>query len=225
MSEFDRAKEYFKKLKIIEEFVDGNTEVAKKILDGTIKDIIVIKGRFKNSDDTRFGLFMIYINKLHLNVLKTVNVISELPSLYRYKPLVGVFDFQRIIDSELKLDSHCEDKTQFFSNVMERFLSSKNIEDIIAWIEGNLIIEITNFFTQVIEDMLSLEGLSLLIDFENISSVQFFEKSGIDAHALHMEKTKGAEKDGAKKDNENIDNVLDVDDLENTEDVKSDDDM
>jgi len=180
----DDLKEYFKKLKMIEDFVDGDVDIAKMILDGVIKDITVIKGRFKNRDDSYFGLFAIYINKLQFKVLKTSKIISELPSIYRYKPNEPSFEFQRIIDKELAEGSHDKEKTQFFSNVIDRFVTSKNIENIINWIDGNLITDITNFFADLIADMLSLEAPIVLIDFENISSVQFFEKSDMDIHVL-----------------------------------------
>ena len=188
MQQLDQVKEYFRKLKMVEEFVDGNTEIAKMILDGVIKDIIVIKGRFKNNDDNCYGLFMIFINKLHPGVIRTSNIISKLPSLYRHKPLEPSFEFQRLIDKELAHGTHDKEKTQFFSNVIDRFVSNKNVKDIIVWIDGNLILDITNFFTNLVTDMLSIEEPTVLIDFENISSVQFLEKSGLDIHALQPEK-------------------------------------
>ena len=215
MDNFDRAKEYFKKLKLVEEFVDGNTKIAKMILDGTIKDIIVIKGRFKSNIDRFkseendwFGLFTIYINKLHPEVLKTSNIVCRLPSLYRYKPMVPFFDFQHSIEVELAHDSHDREKVKFFENVLDRFVSGQSINDIITWVDKNLIVDITDFFNKIVADMLDIEEPTILLDFENVSSADLFEKSGMDVNSFHRGRIKNDnddnQKDNVKEENNDI---------------------
>ena len=218
MNEFAVAKEYFKKLKVIEDFVDGNTKIAKMILDGTIKDIIVIKGRFKDKEDTCFGLFAIYINKLNLEILKTSNIIAEFPSLYRYKPLVSPFEFQYMIDKELKNNTYNQEKTTLFSNILKRFISGKSIEDLIVWIESNKIVEITDFFVNTIMDMLALEEPTVLVDFESVSSAKFLEKDGINIHdkQSYIDENIGIEI------TDDIKPILNIEDDENSESESDD---
>ena len=227
MNEFTRAKEYFKRLKLLEKFVDGNTKVAKMILDGTIKDLIVIKGRFKSNEDDCFGLFTIYINKLHPGILKTSCIISNLPSLYRYKPLVDPFEFQYVIDKELANKSHNEEKTALFSNIIDRFVSEKAIKDLIYWIENNFIVEITNFFTNTIIDMSALEEPTVLIDFENVSSVEFLEKGEIDIHSAHYEQVKETEttEDTEETEEPVIENAVNTEDVGETKNIETTNDI
>ena len=215
MDGFDRAKVYFKKLKRIEDFVGGDAKVAKMILDGVIKDLIIIKGRYKDreetsferykdTEETNFGLFTIYINKLHPEVLKISNIVSQLPSLYNYKPLREAFEFQFIIDRELDEGMYDLKMTKLFSTTMKKAITTKVISDLIFWIENNLIAEITDYFTKIIADMLSAEGVAVLIDFENISSAAFFDKSKSDIKIeQHPEDAETTENTEAAKDTQN----------------------
>ncbi len=180
MTDIDKAKEYFRKLKVLEKHCDGNTRMAKMILDGDLKDVVVLKGRFKDIDDETYGLITVFINKILPEITHTEAVVSHLASIYQRKPLEYWLDFYKSIIREKQEAEYNEGTTTQLSNALKRFVEIKGLPKILEWIEKNQIKELTDLFREIIHSILSIDDSTLLIDFELTSSIELYEKTSLD---------------------------------------------
>jgi len=179
MNRNDGAREYFEKLKIVEKFCSGDTETAKKILKGEFTDIIVLKGRFKDGDEENFGLFLVFISRISRAVVASRSVISHTASVFHHKP----FDKWKIFLSKLEKEiSEAEvdnGKMQMLDGVLERLSELKFFNNIYEWVDTNDIMNLTDKFQRIVNNVLDIEDSHVVLDFENITSLMLYEEKGI----------------------------------------------
>jgi len=172
----DGTKEYFEKLKMAEEFANGDINLAKQILNGTFNDIIILKGRFKNKEETSFGLFEIFLNKINLSFIKSYELISSVSSVYRHKPFDSWLLFHKNIEKESENITIDLEKTILLNQLTKRFLFEETIKTIIEQIEKNEVQKITNTIEQIIDKIPGIGKLNSIIDYEEITSIVLHEK-------------------------------------------------
>ncbi len=179
MEDLDNARYYFKKLKLAEELCNGDTETAKRLLQGEFHDVLIIKGRFKDSESTRYGLFLVVLSKLTVSILGNYSIISEYASVYQTTPLAPWRTFLDAIQREKGEIEYDEEMSSQFNNALKRFLEIKKIDQIIRWIDANAIRELTDTFTTICNDLFQIDDIEVVIDFEPGTSVDVFESLGI----------------------------------------------
>ena len=179
MEEVDGAREYFKRLKIVEDFCNGDVETAKKIMRRELSDAIIIKGRLKNDDNSMYGLYWVAINKISAAVSAVGGLIAPFASVHRHNPLLQWKEFFDQIEREKGEIAYKEDLTVQLNNALKRFVEVKGVKTIITWVEENQIKELTDTFHKIISDVLKMDDLETLIDFESITSLDLFEETGI----------------------------------------------
>lgn len=179
MNRNDGAREYFEKLKIVEKFCSGDIETAKKILKGEYTDIIVLKGRFKDGEEENFGLFLLFISRITRSVVASRSVISRTASVFHHKP----FDKWKIFLSKLEKEiSEAEvdsGKMQILDGVLERLNELRFFNNIYEWVDGNDIMNLTDKFQKIVNNVLDIEDSHVVLDFENITSLMLYEEKGI----------------------------------------------
>jgi hypothetical protein len=179
MDRNDGAREYFEKLKIVEKFCSGDTETAKKILKGEYADIIVLKGRFKDGLEENFGLFLVFISRITRAVVASRSVISHTASVFHHKP----FDKWKIFLSKLEKEISEADidngKMQILDSVLERLSELKFFGSIFDWVETNDIMNLTDKFQKIVNNVLDIEDAHVVLDIENITSLILYEEKGI----------------------------------------------
>ena len=100
----DGTNEYFDKLKLAEDFCKGDMDQAKKLLSGELQDIIVVKARFKREDDSYYGLFMLFIDKSTLKIVKSFSIATNIASVFLIKPFVTWKEFALKMQKEEEID-------------------------------------------------------------------------------------------------------------------------
>ena len=179
MEELDSARIYFKKLKLAEELCNGDTVTAKRILQGEFQDVQIIKGRFKDAESTRYGLFLVILNKQTAGITGNYSIIAEYASVYQTKPLTPWKAFLDAIEREKGEIEYDEEISSQFNNALKRFLEIKKIEQVINWVETNAIVELTDTFTEICNDVFQVDDIKVVIDFEAATSVDVFESLGV----------------------------------------------
>ena len=179
MKNKDGAKAYFEKLSLVEKFCKGDTETAKKILKGEFNDIIVIKCRFKDEHDKNFGLFLIFISRIHQTIIKSLSVISTNASVYRVKPFDEWRTFYSKLEKEIDDADTEPENIEVLNAVLDRINELKFYKSIFRWIEDNDIQSLTEKFEKVIDKVLESKNSKATLDFEYLTSIELFEERGI----------------------------------------------
>ena len=179
MNREDGARQYFEKLKIVEKFCSGDTETAKKILKGEYADIVVIKGRFKDDDEENFGLFIVMISRITNAVVLAKSVVSHTASVFHHKPFDSWKAFLAKLDKEISEADIDTEKMQTINGVLERLSELRFFPNMFEWIETNDIMNLTDKFQKIINNVLDIEDSRVVLDFENITSLILYEEKGI----------------------------------------------
>jgi hypothetical protein len=179
MNRDDGARQYFEKLKIIEKYCSGDTETAKKILKGELTDIVVIKGRFKDDDDENFGLFIVMISRITHAVVLARSVVSHTASVFHHKPFDTWKAFFAKLEKEISEADIDTEKMQTINGVLERLSELRFFTSIFEWIDTNDIMNLTEKFQKIINNVLDIEDSRVVLDFENTTSLILYEEKGI----------------------------------------------
>ncbi len=179
MNRDDGARQYFEKLKIVEKFCAGDTETAKKILKGEFTDIVVLKGRFKDDDDENFGLFIVMISRISHAVVMAKSVVSHTASVFHHKPFDAWKAFFAKLEKEISEAEIDTEKMQTINGVLERLGELRFFQSIFEWVDTNDIMNLTDKFQKIINNVLDTEDCRVVLDFENITSLILYEERGI----------------------------------------------
>lgn len=179
MTDILDAKDYFKKLKQAEAYCQGDVELAKKLLSGDFKDSLVFKGRFKDVDDKIYGLFIVVINKLFFKILTADAIVSGMASIYRHKPLEEWEVFLSKLEKEKSEAEFDKDLSEQLKNTMRRLLEITGVESIVFMAENNNITELTDQFRSITSDVLAMNNIQLMIDFDYTTSIEISDKTGL----------------------------------------------
>ncbi len=179
MNRDDGAREYFEKLKIVERFCSGDIETAKRILKGEFADIIVLKGRFRDGLEENFGLFIVCISRITRDVVAARTVISGTASVFHHKPFDNWKVFFSKLEKEIDEADVYVDKIEIMDGVLRRLPELKFFINIFEWIESNDIMNLTDRFQKIVNNVLQIEDAHVVLDFENITSIVLYEEKGI----------------------------------------------
>ncbi len=179
MTQEDGARKYFEKLKIVEKFCSGDIDTAKKILKGEYTDIIAIKGRFKDGDDEFFGLFLVFISRMSRSVVFAQSVISHTASVFHHKPFDSWKAFYAKMEKEINEAEVVAEKMGLLDGVLTRLGDLKFFSNIFEWVDTNDIMNLTDRFQKVVNNVLKIEECRVVLDFENTTSLILYEERGI----------------------------------------------
>ncbi|HOD16407.1 MAG TPA: hypothetical protein PK307_12335 [Spirochaetota bacterium] len=179
MSQEDGARKYFEKLKIVEKFCSGDIDTAKKILKGEFTDIIALKGRFKGAEDEFFGLFLIFISRMTRSVVFGQSVISRTASVFHNKPFDSWKAFFTKMEKEINEAEVDTEKMGLLDGVLQRLGELKFFPNVFEWVDTNDIMNLTDRFQKVVNNVLKIEDCRVVLDFENTTSLILYEERGI----------------------------------------------
>jgi hypothetical protein len=179
MNREDGARQYFEKLKIVEKFCAGDTNIAKKILKGEYTDIIALKGRFKGAEDEFFGLFLVFISRMTRHVVFAQSVISRTASVFHNKPFDNWKTFFAKIEKEIHEAEVDAERMGLLDGVLMRLGDLKFYPSIFEWVETNDIMNLTDRFQKVVNNVLKIDDCRVVLDFENTTSLILYEEKGI----------------------------------------------
>ena len=170
------AKEYFEKLKLAEKVCKGDTEKAKKLLAGDFHDIDIIKGRFKDTGEDVFGLFVMFLSNITLEPVYCNEIVSYQSYVYLVKPFEHWSLINTRIEKEKNDGAFDGQKTVDLNKTFKTFLSMKNANTLLNLIHDNDISHITDLFRGLLRGTLGYDDMDTVVDFEKDSSLTVLEK-------------------------------------------------
>ncbi len=179
MNTDDEPRDYFRKLKIIEHFCDNDPDIALQVMRGALKDLVVIKGRFKDKEGTIYGLFIVFISTILKKVLAQYATVSMDASVYKHKPYEMWKHFLEAISKENREAQLETAKKNTLEKVLGRIHELKMFTTIFQLIESNDILTLTNDFNLVLNNSLGADDIQTVIDFEYTTSINVYEEKAL----------------------------------------------
>ena len=179
MASEDNAREYFNKLKIAERFCGGNIETAKKVLKGEFTDIIALKGRFKDEEEEFFGLLLVFVSRITRKVIDSRSVISHTASVFHHKPFDNWKIFFNKLEKELSEAEVDRERIEVLNGVLSRLHELKVFDNFFEWVSNNDIMNLTDRFQKILNNVLKVDDCHAVLDFENLTSIVLYEEKGI----------------------------------------------
>lgn len=170
---------FLKKLQMAEKFCNGNTEKAKKILNGEFNDIIIIKGRFCDKNEEVFGLFLLFISRIFYRVTANFFIFTNYTVALQCKPILDWKTFLNKIEKETQNPEFDMKYNKNANNRLKEVLTIKEILPLLEWIESNKFQEITEKFETLLEKTIGKEKIEVDLDFENTTSFVLYDKGMI----------------------------------------------
>jgi hypothetical protein len=170
---------FLKKLQMAEKFCNGNTEKAKKLLNGEFDDIVIIKGRFSDEEEEVFGLFLLFVSRIYYKVVVNFFILTNYTVALQSKPVLDWKTFHHKIEKEMhnpEFDMELNDKS---NNRLKELLTIQEILPMLEWIDTNMIQEIKGRFEVLLEEAVRKEKIEVDLDFEDTTSFVLYDKWNI----------------------------------------------
>lgn len=161
--------EQAKKLQIALYFTHGDQDKAKKMLNDTYRDMIVLKGRFSSA--SVYGAFIIFINSVYLKVMNSFALVSKSFELADMKTSVDWRNFEKQLDLVLKKGGLDEVFTAQVKENISKNLTIQELTKLINLISINDAIAANHSFQKFLTDVTGFQNIELSLDFESISSL------------------------------------------------------
>jgi len=165
----DSLSDYTKKLEIANFYTNGDEERAKQMIAGTLKDVYVIKGRF--SSTSSFGAFIGFFNHVYLTLNSLYPVVSDSFALKDIKTYSDWLTFEKSITDFLMNNSHDDVLGRQFKGVMTSSFTIQFSGELKKLMSDRNDIEINRLFQQVVQSRLGLQSVNMVVDIEQISSL------------------------------------------------------
>ena len=171
----ESLSDYTKKLEIAMFFTNGDEDRAKQMIAGNLQDICVIKGRFTSTQS--FGAFIAFFNRYYLTLNSVYPVISESFNLKELKTNDDWRIFEKDLMDFMGSQSHDDVLSRQLKSV---FLSSFTVNfasELKKLLDGMSEVDINRVFQLMVQDRMGLQGVSMMVDTEFLSSLEMETES------------------------------------------------
>lgn len=209
MGENDQLKDYTDKLDKVMKYTDGDMNRAKQIIQGIIKDVIVIKGRLTFEQQSQSGLFLIFLHRYKLYIIDKFALVKEgLGLANNFSPATDSWKviFREINESGLTDPDYVLEKSKSLSTQFEKEFSSAIISQMIGKFENRDLTSVTVQMENICNYALGKgNDFFLQLDFEEMTSLDYEEvvraalKEKQDEEVKKKEAEKAAEDEKNKK--------------------------
>jgi hypothetical protein len=187
--------DFTRKLEIATFYANGDEERAKQIVAGTYKDFYAIKGRFAST--TSYGAFIAFANINYLSMNSLFAVISTSFELKDIKTFDDWITYERDITEFQRNKEHDDVLARQFKNTFTGSFTYQFASELRKLVSEKKDMEINRLFQQVVQDRMGLQNVSMVVDVEEISSVEMELNSVTSSKMAEQPHTqdKGAEPD------------------------------
>ncbi len=161
--------DYTRKLEIATFYANGDEDRGKQIVAGTLKDIYAIKGRF--SSTTSFGAFIAFANFQYLSLNSVYPVISTSFELKDIKTFNDWMTFEKDVMDFLKNNEHDDVLGRQFRNSFTSSFTLQFASELKRLVNDKKDMDINRLFQQIIQTRMGLQSVSMIVDVEEITSV------------------------------------------------------
>ncbi len=195
-SAVDSLSEQTKKLEIAKYYTHGDFENARKMVSGSYKDLYVIKGKFSSS--SIYGAFLIFFNKVYLQLADYFGIISHEFSVDDIKTNTDWRIFEQEIDNNLKLKKHDDVLGNHLKEEINNAFTIQFGQDLRKLLDNNEGISVNHLFQKVTQDKLGFPNVKISIDFNQLSSLDM-ELHSISSKKMQTDEQRETEKPGEEK--------------------------
>lgn len=161
--------EQTKKYQIALHYTLGDEEKAKKILNGTYQDLIVVKGKFSSS--SLYGAFIIFLNPSYLRIISFYAVVSRSFDISDIKTNQDWRNFEKMIVEVSKKTGFDEAMTSKLKDTAIKALTIQEVTQFTRLIEQDDGIAVNHSFQKFISDITGYQNVELSVDYERINSI------------------------------------------------------
>ncbi len=176
MGKNDGSLVFLKKLQMAEKFCNGNTEKAKKLLNGEFDDILIIKGRLSDEEEEVFGLFLLFISRVFYRVVVNFFILTNYTVALQCKPALDWKTFLNRIEKETQNPEFDLKLNQKVNDRLKELLTIKEIFPLLEWMENNKIREIKEKFELLLEKAVRKQKIEVDLEFEDTTSFVLYDK-------------------------------------------------
>ncbi len=190
--------EQTKKINIALYYVSGDMERAKQMVAGTYKDIYAIKGVFLSTSLN--GAFLIFYNFVYLKLIDIYLVVMPSYASMNMDSKDTWKLFERSISDSLKGDDHDDVLEKTLRDRFYQSFSMMLVREVNKLIDKGDDIALNRLFQRMIQDILGLQRIEMVVDYQPISSLEM-ELYSISTRKLDLKSLgdkKPAEKEGVK---------------------------
>ncbi len=190
--------EQAKKLQIALYFTHGDEEKAKKMINDSYKDLVVLKGRFASA--TVYGAFIVFINSVYVKLMNSFFIVSRSFELADMRTSIDWRNFERQLDDVQKKGGQDEVFTAQIKENISKNLTIQELTKFLKLIELNDAIAVNHGFQKFLSDVTGFQNIELSLDYESISSLSMELFSITGAKIPPAELSKGQPDEKAKQD-------------------------
>ncbi|PKL38107.1 MAG: hypothetical protein CVV44_13145 [Spirochaetae bacterium HGW-Spirochaetae-1] len=183
----DSLVEQTRRFDIATYYCNGDTEKAKQMVAGALKDQYVIKARFSSS--SQYGAFIIFYNSVYSYVSNITVLVS--PS-FALEDIKTSLDWRHFEEELKKLLDKGEHDAVMCNHAREEINGSMNMEfnkELNRLLEINDAITINHRFKKMVQDRLGFQQIKIIVDHEPSSSLDM-ELSSVTGRKLDPEEIK-----------------------------------
>ncbi|MBP7737319.1 MAG: hypothetical protein KA369_15170 [Spirochaetes bacterium] len=188
--------DYTRKLEIATFYANGDEERAKQIVAGALKDFYAIKGRFAST--TSYGAFIAFANISYLSLNSLFVVISNSFELKDIKTFDEWMTYERDITEFMKNNEHDDVLARQFKNTFSGSFTYQFASELRKLVSEKKDMDINRLFQQVVQSRMGLQNVNMVVDVEEISSVEM-ELNSITCSKM-AEQPRGKDKGGGEPD-------------------------
>jgi hypothetical protein len=180
-----------RKMAIALYYVNGDEERAKHMVEGNLKDICAIKGRFNSTANT--GSFILFYNHMIPFLTHVFILVTSAHTPHGVKTKSDWRGFEKFIN-EGRGKAYDELLTKTIKDKIQMKFSLHIMKELNAFIEGNELVAMNRFFQNLLQDIIKQQKIDVTVDYEMISSLvmemESISSKKIDLEAIAQNKEK-----------------------------------
>lgn len=174
MEESLKLKEYTDKLDKVMKYNDGDMTRAKQIVQGVLKDFVVIKGKMVSEQNSQSGLFLLFIHKFKYYLVDKVSVIKDNQS---FTATVAINDSWRSyfveIEAALTQQEYLKDKVTRLNQEWEKEFRPAILSQMLEKLQNKDLTSVTIQLEKICSYAFGKGDFFLQMDFEEIPSYEY----------------------------------------------------
>lgn len=195
--ESDKLKEYTQKLDKVMKYTGGNINRARQVIEGTLKDFLVLKGKLIFESKEESGLFLVFLHRYKQYMVNKFSIIKDSMVLAN---TVNVTDSWKAyfaeINSNLEANTYIEEKVSKINIQFEKEFTLAIISQMIGKLDNRDLTSVTVQLENILNYALDDNDFFLQIDCEEMTSLDYEE---IVKSAVYKQEQKKAEEQAQKE--------------------------
>ncbi len=186
------------KINIALQYTEGNMDLAKKMVAGELKDVYIIKMKLRSDLTREFGLMILFLNRIGLQLKFAAVAMSRSPYIYDARTNINWNQYYQDILNGKKDADFDEKVTAKVQDLFLRLFATANVAQAIQHIDSNEHDSLSEYIHGMIREAMQLKKSHFSMDYEITSSL-LTDEAGIEDRTLSQKKLKAKSEDEERK--------------------------